>query len=152
MTEHVQEQPPFIMQPPPYPRQERLPVGHVFPHLYRHHPVEFLAGLELVHIRRDNDYRMKATSGSLSFDKAPLRVRIRNGRDPSVGKPLGHPQRERAPATTKLQNGLPVGQCRMLCRYFKRTFLRLGQGLGARVQAAGILAAWAQNQRKKLRP
>ena len=69
----------------------------------------------------------QATPRRLRLDMRPLRTRVGHRDDLRAGKPLRHPQRQRAPAAAQFQHALPVVQSGMRGGLRQRAFLRLGQ-------------------------
>jgi hypothetical protein len=67
--------------------------------------------------------------------------------DTAVIRALGHPQRQRAPATAQLQDALAVGQARALRVQLQHRVLGLGQGaVGSLEQAGAVLEPRPQAQ------
>ena len=92
--------------------QELPVILHVLKHLHRDDPIELpiaAGGLEAVHVTGDDLQVAEPSPAGLPFDVFPLRAGIGHPGDPSVRIMRGHPQRERSPAATQLQNGLPIG-------------------------------------------
>ena len=108
--EDVDEELPVRPQPAGDAPEQRFVVAHVFEHLDGNDAVETCSRVELVHVRRDELDPSEAPARQLAADELRLRARVRHGDDAAVWVALGDPQRQRAPAATKIEHVHAVGQ------------------------------------------
>ena len=81
-----------------------------------------------VHVRRDDlDVAQAALAAPRSSMKVFCGPRVRHGHDRRAREVLGHPERQRAPAASELEDALPVGQLRPPRRERQHRLLGLGQ-------------------------
>ena len=104
VIEDVQEEPAFRLQPLADALKQRLPVRHVLEHFHRYDTIEMAVGREIIHISRyHRQIGEPALLRALDYILA-LRSRVRNRRNPCIGKTACHVKGERAPAATELKN------------------------------------------------
>ena len=148
--EDVDEQTSIGPKPPGDIGQELPVILHVLEHLHRDDSVKLpiaTGGLEAVHVTGDDLQVSEASSEGFPFDVFPLRAGVGHAGDPGVGVPSGHPERERSPSATQLQDVLPIGQARALASEGEHDVLGLGQAfLEGIIVAARIFKAWTEAQ------
>jgi hypothetical protein len=126
--------------------QQRTVVAHVLEHLDGNAAIVDTGGeLEAVHIRGAYRDVLDAALCAARFDELALRPRVRYRFDACVGKPLGHEERQGAPAAAELEDTLSVLKLRALYIQLEHGLLGLIERLiAARIVRAGVLQARAQ--------
>ena len=146
MREDVDEELPARPQPARDVCQQPLVVLHVLEHLDGDDAVE-PAGLdvEAVHVAGDDAEILQAASRRLGVNELLLRPRIRDAGDTSLGKLLGHPQRERTPAAAEFEDVLAVIEPGALGIEREHPLLGLGErGDARRPERAAVFQARAE--------
>jgi hypothetical protein len=141
VREGVREQLASRPQPGVDALHEQAQVVHVLEHLDRHDPVEGLRGeFEHVDVAGQHAHVGETAVPALRLDVLALPARVGHGGDRCVREPFGHPQRQRTPAATELEDVLAVRQRGPLAVERQHRFLGLVQGfVAARVVARGVL-------------
>ena len=150
MGEDVDEQTSIGSEPSGDIGQEPPVILHVLEHFHGDDPVKLpiaAGGLKVVYVTGDDLQVSKASSERLSFDVFTLRAGVGHAGNPGVRIMCGHPERERSPAATQLQNGLPIGQACALASEGEHDVLGLGQAfLEGMIVAARVFKAWTEAQ------
>ncbi|KAG1465134.1 hypothetical protein G6F57_013460 [Rhizopus arrhizus] len=111
VRENVHEKRAVRLQPLRDAREQALVVAHVFEHFHRDAAVELRVWqFQLVDVAGEHLDVVQPSRRALRQDVLALAVRVGHGGDPGERIALGHPQGQRAPAATQLQDVLAIGQ------------------------------------------
>ena len=153
VAEDVHEQLAARPQPPADAPEQGRVVAHVLEHLHRHAAVE-VGGRQLqpVHIAGDHPHVGEAALAALRLDEGALRRGVGHRGNPRIRIVLGHPEGQRTPATTQLQDLLAVREFRTFAVQREHRLLGLRQRLVTRrVIATGVLQPRPQAAGKESR-
>jgi hypothetical protein len=150
--EDVDEHPPVGLQPAPRAGQQAAPVGHVFEHLHGDDAVERPFDVEGIHVGGDHRQVGQALRLGAGADEPALARRIGHRGDLGVGQGARHPERQRPPAASELQDLLAVAELRVAGGGQQGAFLGVLQPLDPFVvKGAGVLQLRAEAGEEEVR-
>jgi hypothetical protein len=123
MSEHVHEEESSGREPRAHAAKRFGPVAQVLEHLDRDHAVEPRIGLEIVDVARDHFQVRAALGGRLGLYEGALRTGVRHAANPAARIALCHPQTERPPTASQLEDALAIRERSVLAGRLQRRVL-----------------------------